>query len=149
MGYCTVDEVAQDFKNITISSTSSVSTTDIEKMVEQESNFIDSKICSLYKIPVVEGTSPKAFSVLKRIAIFLVSDRVRHILHTKTGQDNKDQDTKGLRSLSRTPRKDLEEIQKGTLKLIDAEALNSLIGFDVGDVPDCDSRVFDVTKQQW
>lgn len=148
--YCSVDEVASDFKDITFSANSSVTISEVEAIISQESAFIDSMICSRYSVPVIEGNSPGAFLVLKKIAIQLSADRVRHILYVKTGSDNKDQDTKGLRSLSRHPRTDLQRIQDGTMKLCDAVALEECVGFDVGsDVPGCDSRMFDVSKQQW
>jgi hypothetical protein len=147
MGYCLVTDVASDFKNITFDATSTVTDTEVQNFIDQESAFIDSMICSVYAVPV---TGVNSLLILKRIAIFLAADRVRHVLYTKTGQDNKDQDTKGLRSLSRDPRGDLKKIQDGTLKLGDAVALTENIGFDTGtDVPDCDHRVFDVGRQQW
>lgn len=147
MAYCTVPEVASDFKNITFNANSTVTEDEVSSFIDQESAFIDSMICSVYVVPV---TGTQALLLLKKIAIALVADRVRHVLYTKTGQDNKDQDTKGLKSLSRDPRGDLKKIQDGTLKLGDAVELTSNIGFDTGtDVPGCDHRVFDVTRQQW
>lgn len=147
MSYCSVPDVASDFKNITFNATSTVTDSEVESFIEQESAFMDSMICSVYVVPV---TGTQSLLLLKKIAIHLVADRVRHVLYTKTGQDNKDQDTKGLKSLSRDPRGDLKMIQSGALKLADAVALTSNIGFDTGDdVPGCDQRVFDVTRQQW
>lgn len=144
--YCTNTEVASDFKNITFSATSTVTDTEVDEFIAQESAFIDSMICSVYQVPV---TGTNALLLLKKICLHLVADRVRHVLYTKTGQDNKDQDTKGLKSLSRDPRGDLKKIQEGTLKLGDAVALTTNIGFDTGDVPGCDEMTFDVRRQQW
>lgn len=148
--YCTVDDIASDFKNIVFSTTSSVKISEVEEIIKQEAAYIDGRICSIYKTPVVQVDSPISFEILRRINIFLASDRVRHVLFVKTGNDNKDQDTKGLHSLSRNPRKDLDEILNGKLNLCDAEKLNSNIGFDVSSAaPDCCSNVFDTRKQQW
>jgi hypothetical protein len=151
MSYCTVREVASDFKNIVFDSTSSsVTEAEVQAIIDQECAYINARICHLYTTPVLEGTSPVSFMVLKRINIFLAADRVRHILFTKTGRDKSDQDTKGLRSLSRNPKTDLMDIFKGKLKLGDAVALNECIGFDTGfEVNDCFSSNFDVNKQQW
>jgi hypothetical protein len=144
--YCTNTEVASDFKNITFSPTSTVTDSEVDELILQESAFIDSMICSSYQVPI---TGTNSLLLIKKIAISLVSDRVRHVLYTKTGSDDKDQDTKGLKSLSRDPRGDLKKIQEGTLKLGDAVALTTNIGFDTGDSPGCDEMVFDVRRQQW
>lgn len=148
--YCTVEDVKSDFKNIQITATSSVTIDEVTAIITQECAYINSRICSLYQVPVVQGTSPIAFEVLKRINIFLAADRVRHILYVKTGRDDSEQDTKGLKSLSRNPRKDLDEILNGKIKLGDAISVEECIGFDVSEkAVDCCSNTFDVNKQQW
>jgi len=149
MSYCSVDDISSDFKDIVISTTSSVTIEEVEKFIDEETAFIDSMICSRYQVPVVELDSPNAFLVLKRICIFLVSDRVRHVLYVKTGRDASDQDTKGLRSLSRQPRRDLEAIRDNKSKLGDAIALEECIGFDVGTDQTCSDMRFNPNKQQW
>lgn len=150
MGYCTVDDVKSDFKNLQITTTSSVTIAEVEKFIEQECAYIHGRICSLYQTPVLVGTSPLSFEILKRINLFLAADRVRHVLQVKTGMDEKDSDAKGGRSLSRNPRKDLDEILNGKLKLVDALSVGENIGFDAPDeAGNCCSNVFDVRKQQW
>ena len=148
--YCTVDEVKSDFKNIQFSTTSSVTIDEVQSFIDQECAFINSRICSLYQVPVDENVSPISFAVLKRINIFLAADRVRHVLYVKTGHDKTEQDTKGLRSLSRNPRKDLDDILNGKIKLGDAIPVDECTGFDTAsEANDCCSNVFDVNKQQW
>lgn len=149
MTYCQVSDIQSDFKDIVFNTTSSVTDTEVEKFIQEEGAFINSMICSRYVVPVIENDSPNAFLVLKRIAIFLVADRVRHVLYVKTGRDASDQDTKGLRSLSRNPRKDLEAIRDGKSKLSDAVKVQECIGFDVGTDQTCSENLFDTTKQQW
>ena len=150
MSYCTIAEVAADFKNIEFTANSSVTDSEVQAIIDQESAYIDGRICHLYKTSVDELFSPISFKILKRICIFLASDRVRHILYTKTGMEEKDQYTKGYKSLSRDPRSDLDEIHSGKLKLCDAEKIEESIGFDTASEPnDCCSNTFDVNKQQW
>ena len=149
MAYSTVDDIRSDFKDIVFNANSSVTEAEVSKFIDEETAFINSMICSRYQTPVVENDSPTAFLVLKRICIFLVSDRVRHVLYTKTGRDASDQDTKGLRSLSRQPRRDLEAIRDGKSKLADAVKVADCIGFDTGTDRTCEDMTFDTTKQQW
>lgn len=150
MSYCTVDEVKSDFKNIQFTANSSVTIDEVQAIIDQETAYINGRICQLYVTPIVELDSPNSFAILKRINIFLAADRVRHVLYVKTGIDNKDQDSKGLKSLSRNPHKDLDDILTGKLKLGDAVKIDDFIGFDTSDEPnDCCSNTFDVNKQQW
>lgn len=149
MSYSTVDDIRSDFKDIVFNANSSVTETEVEKFIDEETAFINSMICARYKTPVIELDSPEAFLVLKRICIFLVSDRVRHVLYVKTGRDASDQDTKGLRSLSRQPRRDLEAIRDGKSKLSDAVKVDECIGFDTGSDSTCSDMTFDPSKQQW
>ena len=149
MSYCAVDDIRSDFKDIVISETSSVTETEVQAFIDEECAFINSMICARYETPVDELVSPNSFLVLKRINIFLASDRVRHVLYVKTGRDASDQDTKGLKSLSRNPRKDLEMIRDGKIKLGDAVAAQECIGFDVGTTKTCDDMCFDPNKEQW
>ena len=148
MSYCTIAEVASDFKDITFDSDSSVTDTEVQEFIDQECEFINGMICRRYVAPIVELDSPSAFKILKRICIFLVADRVRHVLYIKTGRDVIDQDTKGLKSLSRNPRADLKMIADGKLKLGDAVEVSSDVGFDTFDVS-CSDMTFDIKKQQW
>lgn len=149
MSYANVTDIASDFKDIVFNATSSVTESEVEKFIGEESAFIDSMISARYQTPIIEGDSPVSFLILKRICIFLVADRVRHVLYVKTGRDQSDQDTKGLRSLSRQPRKDLEMIRDGKMKLSDAVTNQLDIGFDVGTDKRCDDMRFDTSKQQW
>jgi hypothetical protein len=127
-----------------------VTDAEVQNFIDQECAFINGRICTLYQTPIDEILSPISFMILKRINIFLASDRVRHVLYVKTGIDNKDQDSKGLHSLSRNPRQDLKDIQSGMLKLCDAISLDDCIGFDTApEAGTCCDLQFDVKKQQW
>lgn len=149
MKYCTAIDVQSDFKNIEFSETSSLKLSEVEEIIEQESAFINGRISHVYKVPVIVANSPISFSILKRICVFLASDRVRHVLEVKTGHKATEQETKGERSLSRNPRKDLDDILTGKLKLADAESISGSVGFDTSDLVDCSTKVFDTNKQQW
>lgn len=150
--YCTVEDVVSDFKNLKVLATGSAVTIDeLTEIIDQECAYIHSRICALYEVPVIQANSPTSFAVLKRINIFLASDRVRHILQVKTAVPEKNQETKGSReTMSRDPQRDLKDILKGIVKLGDAVSVNECIGFDVSEeVGDCCTNVFDVNKQQW
>ena len=151
MSYCTLDDIKSDFKDIVFTpaaatSPSSITEEEVIEWIAQECAYIEAKICNKYQVPVVEGDSPNSFKILKRINIGLVSNRVRHVLKVKTGDDSKEQVG---RSMHFSPKKDLKEIQEGTLKLGDAVANSDCGGFDVGSPKSCDDMVFDPSKNQW
>lgn len=141
MAYCSKDDVESDFKDIEFTDSTKVTSGEVTSITEQESAYIDSMISSRYVVPV---TGDNSLLVLKKICIALSSDRVRNILITKTGKDELDQDTKGMIAVSRA-RKDLQAIQDGTLRLIDAPVITTKIGFDTG----CKEVFFEPSKDQW
>lgn len=147
MGYCAVEDVQTDFKKIDFSSAGAVVSSDmVEDWIDQESELINSYICNRYKVPVSDVKSPASYMILKRIAIFLVSERVKNKIEVKTGISQKDSEEKSP-NYSRTPLSDLKSISDGKIHLRDAELLSSAVGSF--NIDSCDQPVFDVTKQQW
>lgn len=149
MGYCTRTDILADFKGIKIDDTTAVTPKSLNEIIEQESNYIDARISNRYELPVDETTYPVAFSILKRICIFRVSDRVRNILEIKTGVTQKDSDEKYKKNEIRTPNDDLDMIVKGDLLLIGVPLVATNGGVNSFNVDACVPHVFDTTKQQW
>lgn len=149
MGYCTASEVASDFKNINFNASSSVTQSEVEAFIDQESAFVNDMISNKYKTPVGSSESPNSYLTLKRITIALVADRVRHVIEVKTGRELNDQETKGHISMSRDPQKDLRAIRDGKMRLLDAVPIDN-VGFDSGLISedDCDTT-FKVDGEQW
>lgn len=145
MSYCQTSDIKADFGEIEFSSTSKVTSDKVVELIASESNYIDSYLYSKYIVPIIEANSPLAFSLLKRICVFRVSDRIRDILEIKTGNSKNDQDVKGT---SRTPDEDLKKIIDGKLNLIDAQFRTTDDGLSFG-VPDAIPFPFDLQKQQW
>lgn len=153
MAYCEVTDIQKDFKAITFNSESAVTPGSLTEIILQESNYIDARIGVKYVTPIVESTYPEAFSILKRICIFRVSDRVRNIIEVKKEQTQKNSEEKYKDNRVRTPNDDLDMIAKGTLLLKNVPQLSENAGvsskcFDTGSC-DEDCTVFDTSKQQW
>jgi hypothetical protein len=149
MAYCTKAEIQQDYKALTLNENSAVTPAALDKIIEQESFYIDARIGLRYVAPVSEDVYPEAFSVLKRIAIFRVSDRVRNILEVKTGVTQKDSDEKYKDNRVRTPSDDLDLIIKGLLILKNVPLLDKNGGVNSFNVDACTQHVFNTSKQQW
>lgn len=149
MAYCTRTDILADFKGIKIDDTTAVTPKSLNEIIDQESNYIDARIANRYQLPISEEAYPVAFSILKRIAIFRVSDRVRNILEIKTGVTQKDSDEKYKKNEIRTPNDDLDMIVKGDLLLIGAPLVATNGGVNSFNVDTCVKHVFDTSKQQW
>lgn len=146
MTYCTASNVAAEFKGVTFTTSTTPALSSVEEFIEQESNYIDGYVSGRYETPVDESSSPKAYSILKRICTFLVVDRVRQILKVKTGSDKLDQEARGR---IKDAKKDVLAIVSSELKLTDASLATSHDGFADFNSSNDIEPVFDVTKQQW
>jgi len=88
MPYCVVADVQAEFKGITFSNGTAVTTARVEAFITQADAFINSRIGLVYQTPVSSGDG---LEVLKEISIKLVSHRIKKILEVKTGGTQADQ----------------------------------------------------------
>lgn len=148
MGYCTQADIEMDFKGLVISNTAVITPALITEWIEQESNYIDARIGLRYIVPVTAGAA--ALSILKRIAIFRVGERVKNKLEVKSNVSQKESEEKYIENYVRTPNDDLTAIAKGTLLLSGATLINTQ-GAGVSSFTSdlCNPHLFDVRKQQW
>lgn len=86
MAYCTSTEIQSEFRDITFSSSSAVTTADVTSFIDQASAFIDSLLSSQFIVPI---TGTESLKVIKNICVWLVADRVSNILRLQKGQDDK------------------------------------------------------------
>jgi len=127
MGYSTSAEIQSDFKNLTLSTTTLVTTADVEQFIVEADALIDSFIGMKYEVPVTGGAS--ALSLLKLFSRTLVADRVKKIMEVKQAQNTSaNQDTRGAYS-TKDVMAALKQIQNGDLKLSGATGLVSNGGF--------------------
>lgn len=123
--YCTLQEVKDEFAGITIASSGTKMTeSQVNAWVAQESAFINSCISNRYRIPVVEATSPISFLVLKRIALYRVSERIKNKIEIKTSVEQTSSEEKSFVQ-TKTPNSDLKDIASGKIDLPDAELISS------------------------
>lgn len=149
MGYCVKADIETDFKALEIGDGKAVTPSTLNQWIDQESTYIDARVGLKYVVPIDETTYPEAFLILKRIAIFRVSERVRNVIEIKTGVTQKDSDEKYKKNEIRTPNDDLDMIVKGLLLLKDVPQLSKNAGVNSFNVDVCAEHTFDVRKQQW
>jgi len=151
MAYCEQTDIEADFKEIEFGDNFAITEDELEELILQESNYIDARVGLKYVVPVDNVSYPEAYSILKRICIFRVSERVRNIIEVKNNAtQQRESDEKYKDNRVRTFNDDLDLIVKGDLLLKDVPLKSpngSLNAFCVGTTSEC--HTFSVTKQQW
>ena len=79
--YCTEKEVIAEFKNLTVTKDTAISTGDITSFIQQSEALINSYVSNRYTLPI-EITS-EGFLLLKMISIAMVAERIRGIMEVK------------------------------------------------------------------
>lgn len=115
MAYCTNANVASEFKDITFSSSTIVTDTEVDAFIAQVDAMIDGKLGNKYTVPI---TGSGALLIVKMISIYLTAYRVQSILELKTGETDKE--TSARNKNKDSAEKMLEDIFSGKMKLTDA-----------------------------
>lgn len=149
MSYATEDQIKSEFKSITFSATSKVTSAEVTRFLEEADATIDSYVGTIYTVPV---TAERALVVLRGIEIDIVSTRVAKILRIKTAMkgDIKQEILDGSSMKFAMAR--LKDIQAGRATLLDADLISSGAGvnsFIEDDNTNDYSPEFDVEKVQW
>jgi hypothetical protein len=128
--YCTTDQVAEEFKDLTFgdgSSGSSPITSDrVDRFCQEASAYIDGRIGLLYTTPVSSTTSPNSYLILQQIAALLVGRRLKPILKVQSAAPTNSQEGKAASELD--PDKMLQEIVDQKTLLADAVSRDSTGG---------------------
>lgn len=119
MSYCGEQDVKNEFKNIVWDTTNGIASSTITEWCNQESSVIDSYLSAIYVTPVTGAVS---VLTLKKIAIMMVSSRVKKTLQVKeVNQANQDQ----VIDEYATALEMLSNISKGLLILTDATLISN------------------------
>lgn len=146
MAYCSHTDVESEFKDLTLSASTSVTDTEVDAWCDQESSLIDGLIQNRYDVPV---TGTAALLILKAIVIMLVKARLISVLSVKTPIDSTKQDPDSQK-LKDQAMKLLDLIAKGKLALVDAVLAGSGTGGMTSYLIDGDIEGnFDVVADNW
>ena len=80
MAYCTEADVKIEFKNILWDTPSGIASTTVTEWCDQESAVIDAYLSKVYTVPI---TGTQSLKTVKKIAIMLVTCRVKKTLQVK------------------------------------------------------------------
>jgi len=89
MSYATKDEVKSMFRDFADNSQAAVNDTDLDLFLTNSTAIIDSKIGTLYTLPITEIDNPLSFAILKQLQMFKVACIVDDILNSYGEADKK------------------------------------------------------------
>lgn len=108
--YADVSDVQTEFKSVTFSGSSAVTSTAVTGFINQAEAWIDAQIGTVYTTPVSGSSS---LLILKMTTVQLVKARITDILQVKTGDVKVDQAASGkdMREAAEKMIKDLKDKQ--------------------------------------
>lgn len=83
MAYVAVSDISSEFKDISFTSSTPVTDTEVDEFISQEEAVVNAWVGKRYTVPVTLADNPESFKVLKKIATMLVVHRVREIMQVK------------------------------------------------------------------
>lgn len=144
MAYSVYGDIANEFKDLTISADVRVTPDKVTEYISQTDAMINGMIGNRYIIPV---TGTESLKVLKLICIKIVSNRIAKIMEVKTPKDENNQSS--VKLLEPTPMEMLEAIADGSLILSDAILRDSQNGVGSYALKHCIPNTFKKGCDQW
>lgn len=147
MAYSTSSDIQSDFKNITFSTTTLVTSDDVEQFIDEADALIDSYLGMRFQVPVEDDDS--ALNLLKMFSRTLVADRIKKILEVKqTTNQSANQDIRGAYS-TKDVLQQLRDIRDGNLNLSGATSLVSGGGFYSNNYTNDVTPIFTKNDKAW
>jgi hypothetical protein len=154
VAYTTAAAIQAEFKSLTFSGTTAVTSDDVTEFIAQEEAALDGRLAKKYVVPI---TGTEALKVAKMLSTLYVKARIMDILAVKTGDPKADQGSTGS-SLRKRADEMVKQIVDGSFKLTDATSAESTDGvadyvsgnLDEGDCePPSIARTFRRDFTQW
>lgn len=145
MAYCTSADVAAEFKFLTISSSSAVTTTVVTEFISQADAYLNSRVGLKYIVPI---TGTESLKIMKRLSIWFTAARIKDLITVKLGQPIGEQQTREG-DLYKMVNDELDLIVKGLLLLSDSTSATTADGVRSFDVDDSQEFEFDRNSDQW
>lgn len=148
MSYATTSDIQGEFKNITFSGSTAVTSTQVSGFLTDADAMINARLAPKYQVPI---TGSNSLVIVKLIAIKLVKHRILEIIKVKTGKTSEDQDSQGKKTLEEQAFDLINDIVKDKLLLTDATLATTADGVRSYSNDNADSipYVFQRGSKQW
>lgn len=147
MAYCTNAQVGEELKGLTFSASTVPTDTVVDRWIGEADELIDSFVGKKYSVPIVVGTSPKAFKIMTSTSIMLVADRVKK--HQGRKDTSGADDSKSFRTDTDRMMKRLKDIYDGTMVLSDASLISTTEGVSSFNVSNSEKHTFKKGTDAW
>lgn len=145
--YCSATDVQNEFKQIDFTASGAAMTTaKVSELIDQERATIHAYIMNRYQVPVASSAAD-AYSLLKKIHIMLLKDRIKGILEVKEARQETNQSA-GASTKSEAYQL-LEFIRDGKIDLKGATLASSDEGTASYVSSNSVERVFKKDEDQW
>ena len=101
----------------------------VNDIIADTDRIVDGYVKGKYNVPVVQGTSPNAFGILKRIALKFTIGEIETITKGTSRTSTTEGDAEPINAKKAEALRFLRDIEKGVLELTDAEA-----GYTTGEI---------------
>jgi len=153
MSYATKDDVKAMFRDFADNTEAAVDDTDLDLFIANNTAMIDSKIGTLYEMPITELQNPESFKVLKQLQMFKVACIVDDILNDYAEADKKPTWCKKAEMLMKAlvPEKDKKTCRQcePTMKLPDAVYIGTPTQKNKMSVKATTGRIFEKGADNW
>lgn len=145
MSYCITSDIQSEFRKITFSTGTDVTTAEVTEFITQADAKINAYLSVKYQVPI---TGTNALIVIKQFSIELVANRIKRILQMKTGKTETEQEAGGMRTDTQIYT-ELKDIAAGKIKLTDATLASSYDGIKSYTSSNTVEKTFDQGIEQW
>lgn len=148
MAYTTYTEIQADFKDMTFTSSTNVTSSDVTQFIVESDSLINAYVGTVYSVPVT--VSGDGLSLLKLLSRSLVSSRIKKLLEVKQEKStDANQSVMGVLLSVAQVIKILNDIQDKNMALAGAVPLISGGGFYNNNVANDISPVIKKDERQW
>jgi hypothetical protein len=148
MGYCADSDVIGEFKSLTVTATSVVTTAKLAEWIAQASAEIDGRLSTKYVVPI---TGTNSLSIMKNICTWLVADRASKVMELQATAPIQS-DVKVIKvgtGTAKDARCMLEDIMENRLVLVDATLKSTSGGIQSRNVSCNQRHQFKRNRDQW
>lgn len=152
MSYATKDDVKALFRDWCDNDDAAVNDADLDLLLTNHAAMIDSKIGTLYQLPITLADNPQSFAVLKQIHMYLVACDADDIINDYESAEKKPmwckKAYKMLKGLVPDKEKGCKQCEP-TMKLPDAEYLGTSIQRNQIKIGATSGQVFRKGQDNW
>lgn len=146
--YASVTDIQQEFKNISFTSSTTVTDTQITRFITEAEAEINGRVGLVYQVPVDSTRSPISFALMRSLSISIVSTRVKSIMEVKTASESTSQ-SGGPKTAADNARSMLKDIVNQTLTLVDAVKVDTKDGVTSFSADNAEPLTFQKDVIQW